>query len=156
MSRTERFARQIAGGLSCFDRVVITGTLVDIAHARSATRWLNARHIMIFDFPTYAKLWRETIRENAERLAAEAGVEIEFIRRSTLRKEERVKAILRERKEQCTPREPPMSNQGRHRSAGAIRLRFRRAWRWIRRSAHGMCFRRWSRWRWPRGRCRRW
>jgi len=39
------------------------------------------------------------LRENAERLAAEAGVEIEFIRKRNVRKEDRVKAVLARRGE---------------------------------------------------------
>lgn len=93
----QRFAEQIKGMLSCFDRVVITGTLTDIGHARSATSWAKRHKLKIFDFPEVAKRWREAIRENAERLAAEAGVKIEFVRRSSFRKEARIKAIIKER-----------------------------------------------------------
>lgn len=95
---TERYAGKIAGTVSFFDRVVVTGTLVDIGHAQTATRWLNARHIRIFDFAEYAKLWRDDIRANAEKVAAEAGIAVEFIRRAgSFRKEARIKEILGER-----------------------------------------------------------
>jgi hypothetical protein len=98
LSLTERYADKIAGVLACFDRVVLTGTLVDIGYEGSATRWLKMQGIKIFDFPEHAKTWREEIRENAERLAAAAGIGVEFIRRAgSFRKEARVKAILRER-----------------------------------------------------------
>jgi hypothetical protein len=40
------------------------------------------------------------LRENAERLAAEAGIEIEFIRRRNFRKQNRVKELLTRRCEQ--------------------------------------------------------
>ncbi len=42
---------------------------------------------MIFDYPKFADPFKETIRANAERLAIENGVEIEFIRKSGVRKE---------------------------------------------------------------------
>jgi len=92
---TERYAEKIRGVLSCFDRVIITGTLTDICHAEAFTRELNRRRIRIFDFTEFTKPLREQIRENAERLAAEGGVEIEFIRRvDAFRKEERIAEIL--------------------------------------------------------------
>jgi len=93
----ERHRAKIAGVLSCFDRVVITGTLPDICHAEAMAGHLRARDIRLFDFPRWAEPLREVIRENAERIAAEAGLEIDFIRRKDFRKEERIKQIVRER-----------------------------------------------------------
>lgn len=95
---TERYGQKIRGRLSCYDRVVITGTLPDIGHATAFTRELNKRGIRIFDFAEFTKPLRDQIRDNAERLAAEEGLTIEFIRRvDAFRKEERVAQILRER-----------------------------------------------------------
>lgn len=94
---TERYAAKIRGILSCYDRVVITGTLPQICHAEAMTRYLNEHGIRIFDYTQFAQPFREKIRENAERLARDAGLEIEFIRRRDFRKEERVKAILAKR-----------------------------------------------------------
>ena len=93
----ERYAEQIPGMLSCFDRVVITGTLPAICHARAMTAYLHTQGIRIFDYARFAEPLRDQIREHAERLAAEAGLAIEFIRRKNFRKEERVKQILRDR-----------------------------------------------------------
>ena len=95
----ERYAEQIPGMLSCFDRVVITGTLPAICHASAMTAYLQGQGIRIFDYTRFAEPLREEIREHAERLAAEAGLAIEFIRRKTFRKEERVQQILRDRGE---------------------------------------------------------
>ena len=54
-----------------------------------------------FDYPKWAQPLRDAIRENAERLAAENGIEIEFVRsRKSFRKEDRVKEILDQRGEQ--------------------------------------------------------
>lgn len=41
----------------------------------------------IFDYPKFAEPFKETIRANAERIAKEHGVEIEFIRKAGIRKE---------------------------------------------------------------------
>ncbi len=87
----------IAGVLSCFDRVVITGTLPEICHARAMEEHLRSQNIRLFDYPRWAEPFREELRANAERLAKEHGLEIDFIRRKDFRKEERIKAIVRER-----------------------------------------------------------
>ena len=94
----ERHQEEISGVLSCSNRVVITGTLLDIGHAEAMAQWLwlDARGIRLFDSPQRAEPLREELRQNAERLAAEAGLEIEFIRRhGDFRKEARVQEIHR-------------------------------------------------------------
>ena len=93
----ERYASKIRGVLSSFDRVVITGTIPQICHARAITEMLHSRGIRIFDYTKFAEPLREEIRENAERVAREAGLEIDFIQRRNFRKEERVKQIVAER-----------------------------------------------------------
>jgi len=94
----KRHQDKIAATLTCFDRVVITGTLPDIAHAQALARHLRGRDIRLFDYPLWAEPFREELRANAERLAGEQGLEIEFIRRhDAFRKEARIKQILAER-----------------------------------------------------------
>lgn len=51
------------------------------------TRYLYAKGVRIFDYPKFAEPFKETIRANAERIAKEHDVEIEFIRKSGVRKE---------------------------------------------------------------------
>jgi hypothetical protein len=95
---TDRYATQIRGALSCFDRVLITGTLPAICHAQALTRELNRRRIRIFDFTQFAEPLRDAIRDNAERVARENGLGIEFIRKiGAFRKEDRIQEILAER-----------------------------------------------------------
>lgn len=94
---TERYAEQIRGTLSCFDRVVITGTLPEICHAQAMSSHLTLQGIRLFDYTQWAEPLREEIRQNAERLAAEAGLEIEFIRRKNFRKEDRIQELLQKR-----------------------------------------------------------
>jgi hypothetical protein len=55
--------------------------------------------MLIFGYPKFAEPFRNRIRENAEKMAAEAGIEIEFIRKRNFRKEDRVKEIIAERGE---------------------------------------------------------
>lgn len=97
----ERHQDKISGVLSCFDRVVITGTLPDICHAEAMGGYLGYHKIRLFDYPRWAEPLREELRENAERLAAEAGLQIEFIRKlKAFRKEVRIQEILAKRGDQ--------------------------------------------------------
>jgi len=93
----ERHSEQILGVVSCFDRVVITGTLPEICHAQAMSAHLRSRGFRIFDYTQFAEPFREEIRGHAERLAAESGLTIEFIRRKNFRKEDRIQDILRTR-----------------------------------------------------------
>jgi hypothetical protein len=94
---TERYASQIAGVLSCFDRMVVFGTLPKICFAGGMTSYLYERQIRIFDYPRFAESFRNRLRENADRLAAESGIAIEHVHRKSFRKEERVKELLAQR-----------------------------------------------------------
>ena len=83
---TERDAAQIEGVLGCWDRMLIFGTLPRICFAGGMTSFLFERKIRIFDYPKFAEPFRNRIRENAEQMAAEAGIEIDFIRKRNFRK----------------------------------------------------------------------
>lgn len=94
---TDRHADKIRGDLSCFDRVVITGTIPGICYAGGMSSFLRAAGVRIFDYPKWAEPLREEIRVNAERLAMENGLQVEFIRQNNFRKEERIKEIVSQR-----------------------------------------------------------
>ena len=96
-SLRDRYADRIVGQVSCFDRVLLQGTLTDIGYANAMERYLRARKIRLFDYPQFAQPFRDEIRANAESLAEDNGLEIEFIRRKNFRKEERIKEIVAER-----------------------------------------------------------
>ena len=93
----ERYGQQIVGVLSCFDRVVITGTLPEICHAQAMSQFLTSRKVRLFDYTQWAEPLRGEIRQQAERLASEAGLAIEFVQRRNFRKEDRVQEVLRKR-----------------------------------------------------------
>jgi DNA-binding MarR family transcriptional regulator len=93
----DRYQDKIAGVLSCWDRVVLRGTLPGVCYAAGMTSYLNAHRIRIFDYTRFAEPLRDEVRTNAEQVAREAGVEIEFMPKSSARKEARVKEVLRER-----------------------------------------------------------
>lgn len=94
---TTRYRKKIRGTLSCLDRVIITGTIPQICYSQGMTSYLYSKGIRIFDYPKFAEPFREQLRTNAERLAKENEVEIEFVRKSHIRKEELVKKVLDKR-----------------------------------------------------------
>ena len=94
---TERYADRIAGVLSCYDRVVITGTLPTVCYAEGMTRYLHAKGIRIFDYQAFAMPLRDRIRDRAAQLAADAAITIEHISKAHIRKEDVVANVLVER-----------------------------------------------------------
>lgn len=97
---TERYADQLDGVLSCYDRIVLTGSLQPFCYAQGMTHYLYQHAIRIFDYAQFAEPLRERIRENAEALAQANGMKIEFVRQKDFRKETRIQKILKERGEQ--------------------------------------------------------
>ena len=98
----EHHRNQVAGVLSCFDRVVITGTLPDVGHAQAMAGYLSYHNVRLFDYARWAEPLRNEIRDNAEREATRAGLDIEFIRNhKAFRKEQRIKDILDQRGHHC-------------------------------------------------------
>jgi hypothetical protein len=95
----DRHRDQIVGVLSCYDRVVIRGTLPSVCHAQAMATALDARGIRLFDYPkVFAEPLRDAIKAHAARVAGEAGVELEYIKKpTTYRKEDRIRKILTER-----------------------------------------------------------
>jgi hypothetical protein len=93
----DRYDDRIAGVLSCYDRVVITGTIPTVCYAGGMTRFLYASGIRIFDYPDFASTLRDRVRERAASIAADAGVTIEHIAKSHVRKEEVVAKVLERR-----------------------------------------------------------
>jgi hypothetical protein len=98
-SLTERYDDRIARVLSCYDRVVVTGTLPTVCYAAGMTKFLYAIGVRIFDYPQFASTLRDRVRERAASLAAEAGITIEHIAKSHIRKEAVVAEVLKRRGE---------------------------------------------------------
>ena len=96
-SLTERYDERITGVLSCYDRVVITGTVPMICYAEGMTRFLYAMGIRIFDYLQFAQTLRDRVRDGAASLAARASIAIEHIAKGHIRKEEVVARVLKQR-----------------------------------------------------------
>src|SRR5258705_6558574 len=102
-SLAERYDDRIAGVLSCYDRVVVTGTLPTVCYAAGMTKFLYAIGVRIFDYPQFASTLRDRVRERAASLAAQAGITIEHIAKSHIRKEAVVAEGLKRPGEQPRP-----------------------------------------------------
>jgi DNA-binding MarR family transcriptional regulator len=91
---TERHAAKIVGELSCFDRVVITGTIPGLCYPDGMTSYLRQQNIRIFDYTKWTEPLRDEIRTNAQALAEKEGIAIEHLRKANQRKEEIVNKVL--------------------------------------------------------------
>ena len=69
-------------------------SLPGVCYAKGMTAFLWARQIRIFDYPRFAEPLRDRLRERAAELAAAAGITIEHIANSHIRKEEVVAKVL--------------------------------------------------------------
>ncbi len=94
---TTTYQDKIEGTLSCFDRIIITGTIPQICYSQGMTSYLYSHGIRIFDYAKYAEPFKDEIRANAEQIAKENDIEIEFVRKSHIRKEDLVKKVLDKR-----------------------------------------------------------
>jgi len=91
---TERYRERLAGVLSCYDRIIVTGTLPGACYAKGMTAFLSARQIRIFDYAQFAEPLRDRVRERAAELASAAGITIDHIAKSHVRKEDVVAKVL--------------------------------------------------------------
>jgi hypothetical protein len=71
--------------LSCYDRIVVTGTLPQVCYATGMTAFLKAREVRIFDYPRFAEPLRDAIPGRAQELATSAGIAIEHIAKAHIR-----------------------------------------------------------------------
>ena len=93
-----RHEGKIDGVLGCYARIVMNGTLTAIAPPEARARVLGRHGVRCFDFGQFLDPLREQIRKNAERLAQESGLPIEWLPSSRgVRKEALVAESLAQR-----------------------------------------------------------
>ena len=93
----ERYRDRLHGVLSCYDRIVVTGTLPQACYAEGMTAFLKAQGVRIFDYPRLAEPLRDALRARAQELATSAGITIEHISKAHIRKEDVVAKVLERR-----------------------------------------------------------
>ena len=91
---TNRYAVNMHGMLSCYDRILITGTMPGACYAAGMTSFLYSRGVRIFDYAQFAEPLRDRVRARALDVCARAGLEIEHVSKSHIRKEELVQQVL--------------------------------------------------------------
>ena len=96
---TDTHAKHIQGVLSCYDRIVIQGTLHPFCYAEGMTSFLKSKRIRIFDYREFAKGLRDTIIANAEQIAKDNNLKIEYITKKNFSKENRINDLIKKRGE---------------------------------------------------------
>jgi hypothetical protein len=97
---TSRYSDCISGTISCFDRLIFQGTLNPVGHPQGMTSYLYYKKIRIFDYPKWSQQFTQQIREHIQGLAHAHNIPIEFVRKSSLRKEDIVAKKLHDKKSQ--------------------------------------------------------
>lgn len=96
----ERYAKQIRGVVSCYDRITISGTLPGVCYGDGMAKFIAVKGYRVFDYPRFAEPLRDELRKNAETIAESCGITIEYIRSAqNFRKEDRIQEILKARGE---------------------------------------------------------
>ena len=95
---TERYENDILGVLSCYDRVVVYATPGKLGYSGGMTHFFYLQGFKIFDFSEVFRPVTDAIKDNAERIAKESGIKIEYIRKTgAFRKEDRIQEIIAKR-----------------------------------------------------------
>lgn len=95
---TERYKNQVAGLLNCFDRIVLTGNLLQYCRSQGMEGYLRDNNIRCFDFQNMlGKPLAAMLKKHAHTLAEGAGIEVEYLEKSDIRKESHVQNILDKR-----------------------------------------------------------
>jgi predicted transcriptional regulator len=92
-----KYNRQIKFTFSCYDRIVITGTLPEISYAAGMTSFMYKKSIRIFDYAKYAEGLRDTLRKQIDSIVSESGAGVQYLKKSGIRKETLVSEILQKR-----------------------------------------------------------
>ncbi len=93
------YEANLNGVLSCYDRIVITGTLPGACYAGRMTSFIYSKGNRILDYAQLAEPLREHLRNYASEVSKAAGVEIENVNKNHIRKEDLVAKVLQERED---------------------------------------------------------
>ena len=74
-----RYAKELAGELRCFDRVILHGTLIDVAHPGALLVSMQQAGFRARDLARFAQPITRQVREHIIGLARQHGVEIEMV-----------------------------------------------------------------------------
>ena len=97
MLLTEKYQDHISSVLTCYDRMVIQGVIPGWSYSDGISSYFYANNIKIFEFQSFSKPLTQKIRDNAQAIAKENNIEIEYIRKiKAFRKDDRIQEIIKE------------------------------------------------------------
>ncbi len=91
-----RYADKIIGVLSGFDRLVLRGTLRQLAYPEGLDRFLRYQHVLLKHFGSWAERLTEQVRTASEQVASTAHRPVIYLASSQVSKEQLAEKILRE------------------------------------------------------------
>lgn len=95
---TEAYKEDILGNLFCYDRVNINATAGTFGYADGMTRFFYANNFMIFDFVKVFAPITDKIIKNAQKIAKENNLKIEYIPKTkSFRKDDKIAKIIKNR-----------------------------------------------------------
>jgi len=94
---TERYSKQISGILHYYYSVIIQCTIPEICYAGGMTSYLYSNKVIIFDYPKFAEPFKEELRNNAEKVALNNEIQIQFLPKRNIRKEKAIQDIVKGR-----------------------------------------------------------
>lgn len=89
----ERYAKQVQGVVSGFDRLRFRGTLRMLAHTQGMRRYMNYAKVLLKDFKEYVEGVTEQVRTATVRLAEAAGQKVRYLSSSSISKEDLAREI---------------------------------------------------------------
>jgi len=92
-----KYQHDILGTSSCFDRVILKGSIIPISYLKGLGQFLSANNILLKDFLQYAKGLAEILKENAKSIAEEEGVQYIYFNNSNANKEKYIESKIKER-----------------------------------------------------------
>jgi predicted transcriptional regulator len=87
----------ILGSNSCFDRVIIKGSIIPLAYQKGLLQFLCSHNIRLKDFVVYAKTLADCLKENATAIAKAENAPYIYLKESKISKEDFVKSIIKDR-----------------------------------------------------------
>ncbi len=95
MLLTDKYADKIYCTITCYDQMIIQEYIPGWNYAECMTCYLKDNNIRIFDFADFSQPFTEQVCQNAQRIADENDIEIEFIRKLWIfRKDDRIQQII--------------------------------------------------------------
>ena len=91
-----RHRKYIDGVLSGFDRVLFRGTLRSISYDKGMSMFLSCRHVLLKDFGVFVEQQSCELKEHAKAIAHSHGRPYEYIKSSSISKEQVAKDDFRD------------------------------------------------------------